>query len=365
MKREVLTSSPVDYVLLLSKLWDARIFLLKVCAAGLLVGILVSISIPKEYETSIYTVPESTAGRIDTDDSFSSEISIGGKKIQDAIIPSLYPEVISSTPFLLSLFDIPLTLSGSKEASTLTLSEYMSTHQCSPWWSTIRSSIFQVVSFPITLFGEKETDKFNNPQSITVRHDEPIEVFHLSKHEAAIAAAINSRINVDVNKQKRTVTLHVRMQDPLVSATVADSVMAKLQAYVSDYRTRKERVNLEYTENLYQQARKKYYEAQEAYAHFADANQFLSLKLYQKELYNLQVTKELAYKEYTETLQQLQLSKIRVYKKRPVFAVIEPATVPLNPVSPSKMKILSGFFLLSLALGCGWIYFKNMRSTQL
>ena len=165
---------------------------------------------------------------------------------------------------------------------------------------------------------------------------------------------------MDVDKKKRTVTLHIRMQDPLVSATVADSVMAKLQKFVSDYRTKKERINLEQTENLYQQARKRYYEAQETYAHFADANQSLSLKLYQKELYNLQIAKDIAYKEYTETLQQLQFAKIRVYKKRPVFAVIEPATVPLSPVSPSKIKILSGFFLLSLAMGCGWIYFKTM-----
>ncbi len=123
---------------------------------------------------------------------------------------------------------------------------------------------------------------------------------------------------------------------------------------------KKERKNLEHAENLYQQARKRYYEAQETYAHFADANQSLSLKLYQKELYNLQIAKDIAYKEYTETLQQLQFAKIRVYKKRPVFAIIEPATVPLSPVSPSKIKILSVIFLLSLAMGCGWIYFKTM-----
>ena len=251
MKREMLDPTQTDYILLLSKLWDAKMFLFKTSMAGLLIGILIVISIPKEYETSIYTVPESTSGKIDTDEGFSSEVSIGGKKIQDAIIPSLYPEVVSSTPFLLSLFDIPITLSNNKELGTLTLSEYMSTHQRSPWWNTIRVGILQIISFPITIFSEKETNDTSNLQPTSHQHGETIDVFHLSKREIAIAAAVNSRINVDVDKKKRTVTLHIRMQDPLVSATVADSVMAKLQKFVSDYRTKKERINLEQTENLY------------------------------------------------------------------------------------------------------------------
>lgn len=347
--------------ILLSVLWKKRSFLLKVCGIGIFIGILTVISIPKEYETSIYTVPESTSGKADTGESFSAEINIMGSKIRDAIIPSLYPEVISSNPFLISLFDIPITLSNSKETNTLTLSEYISSHQCSPWWSIISSGISQIISFPVTLFDKKEPDNTDNLQDTTVRYGKSIDVFRLSKHEVAIAAAINSRINMDVDKKKRAVTLRIRMQDPLVSAIVADSVVAKLHAFISDYRTKKERTNLEYTENLYQQAQTKYYEAQKDYAHFADANRLLSDNIHRKDLYNLQTAKDFAYKEYTERSQQLQLAEIRVYKKRPVFAIIEPATIPISPVSPSKMKIISGFVLLSLVMGCGWIYFKNMH----
>ena len=74
MKREMLDPTQTDYILLLFKLWDARMFLLKTSMVGLLIGILIFISIPKEYETSIYTVPESTSGKIDTDEGFSSEV---------------------------------------------------------------------------------------------------------------------------------------------------------------------------------------------------------------------------------------------------------------------------------------------------
>lgn len=364
MEKDVLASSQTDYKLILSSFWSARKFLLKVCATGLLVGILVYISMPKEYETCIYTAPESTSRKIDTGESFSTVTSIGGKKIQDAIIPSLYPKVVSSTPFLLSLFDIPIKLSGSKENDVMKLSDYLSNHQHTPWWSSIRSGITRILILPFNFFNEKESGKADSVQDNTAQYYKDRGTFRLSNREAAIAAAINSRITVDVDKKKRTVTLRVRMQDPHASAIVADSVMTRLNTFVSDYRTKKERANLEYAEKIHYQARQKYYEAQDAYAHFADANLLLSRKSYQKDLYNLQVAKEFAYKEYAETLQQLQLAKIRVYKKRPVFAVIEPATVPLSQVSPSKMKILSVFIMLSLTIGCGWIYFKNMHQHE-
>lgn len=358
MEKEAHISLSTNYILLLFMLWNARKFLLKIGVAGLLVGIIIVISIPKEYETSIYTVPESTTGKIDMNGGLSIETSIGGGKIQDAIRPSLYPKVVNSTPFLLSLFDIPVVTSTGKD--TLTLSEYISTHQRAPWWSSIRAGISKLVSLPLALFREKETNNVDDLSGTTAANGTSTEVFHLSPRKAAIAAGIRSRINVDVDKKKRTITLRIRMQDPFVSAIVADSVKAKLYVFVSKYRTGKERANLEYAEKLYLQARGMYYEAQETYAHFADANLFLSRKVYQKDLYNLQVAMNLAYKEYVRTSQQLQLAKIRLYKTRPVFAVIEPATVPLSPVSPSKIKILSGCILLFWAMGCIWVYFNNI-----
>ena len=351
MKKEVPAFLRTGCFLLLCRLWDARIFLLKVCALGILTGIIISVSIPNEYESSILTAPESTSDKSYPGTGFSTDMGLGGKKIQDAIIPSLYPHVIHSTPFLLSLFDVPVTLYDKQESDTLPLADYLSAHQRSPWWSVLRSGFARLVSFPFALLGGKESDDSVILQDTVSRSGESSGTFYLSKHEAAIAAALSRRIKVDVDKKRRTVTLRVRMQDPLVSATVADSVLARLRTFVSDYRTEKERVSLEYTKNLQCQAREKYYEAQEAYAHFADANRLLSLKSYQKDLYNLRLAKNLAYKDYVETSRQLQLARIRVYKTRPVLAVIEPATVPQHPVSPSMKKILFVCFLLSLVIG--------------
>ena len=63
------------------------------------------------------------------------------------------------------------------------------------------------------------------------------------------------------------------MQDPLISASLTDTVMHCLQNYITNYRTNKARHDLAFTEKLYKEAKADYEKAQKKYATFADANQ--------------------------------------------------------------------------------------------
>ena len=62
------------------------------------------------------------------------------------------------------------------------------------------------------------------------------------------------------------------MQDPLISASLTDTVMHCLQNYITDYRTNKARPDLAFTEKLYGEAKASYESAQKKYANFGDAN---------------------------------------------------------------------------------------------
>ena len=97
--------------------------------------------------------------------------------------------------------------------------------------------------------------------------------FRLKPDENRIAEALGQRVMVAVDKKNSLVTLSVTMQDPLVSATVADTVMHNLQTYVTDYRTNKARNDLEFTQQLYDESQRDYYGAQQRYARYMDANQ--------------------------------------------------------------------------------------------
>ncbi len=100
------------------------------------------------------------------------------------------------------------------------------------------------------------------------------------------------------------VSLAVTMQDPLVAATLTDTVMRNLQNHITQYRTDKARHDLEFTQRLFDEAQGKYYAAQQRYAQYVDQNQALSGRAFRTEQERLQNEMSLAYSLYNQTAQQ-------------------------------------------------------------
>lgn len=341
----------IDLLELAKKVWDARKLILKVCGIGAVIGLVIAFSTPKEYTSKILIAPEST-GKSSSSGSMNAlaamaGINIGSSSGRDAIYPDLYPDIVSSTPFLTGLFDIPVH--EKKDTTMMPLSTYMKEHQKSPWWSAIIGVPFRMIGWVTSLFKEKEEEGSGEAKAI--------DPFQMTKEQAGIAGAISSKIMVTVEKKTWVTTLTVTMQDPLIAATVADSVRVRLQNYVTDYRTSKARTTLEYTEKLTKEAQVEYYEAQEKYARFADANQGLAMLSSRAELEKLQNEMNLAYSAYNQMSQQLRLAKAKVEEITPVYTIIQPASVPLSPSKPSKMMILVGCVFLAGVGSVGWVLF--------
>lgn len=139
----------------------------------------------------------------------------------------------------------------------------------------------------------------------------------MTHEEMGMANAIASRINIGVDKKKKTITIFVTMQDPLVAATVADTVRVRLKKYITEYRTSKARRLLEYAEKLRKEARAEYYEAQKRYTRYADGNQGLVKLTSRAEQARLRNEMDLAQATYNQTEQQVQIAKAKVEKETP------------------------------------------------
>lgn len=340
----------IDLLELAKKVWDARKLVLKVCGIAAVVGLVIGLSMPKEYTVNVLIAPESTSSRSSSSGMSAlaamAGVNLGTSSGRDAIYPDLYPDIVSSTPFLIGLFD--MEVHQQKDTTQMTLATYLKEHQKAPWWSTITSAPFRLIGWTVSLFKDEEEAEGGERQ---------IDPFQLTREEAGTAGAISSRIMITVEKKTWVTTLAVTMQDPLIAATVADSVRSRLQAYVTDYRTSKARTTLEYTEKLANEARNEYYEAQEKYARFADANQGLSMLSSRAELEKLQNEMNLAYSVYSQMSQQLSLARAKVDEITPVYTIIQPASVPLRPSKPSKMMILVGCVFLGGVGSVGWVLF--------
>lgn len=338
----------IDLIELAQKVWASRKLVFKACGYAVLVGLVVAFSIPKEYSTSVTLAPE-TGGKLGGGSTGAlaamAGISLGASSGEDALSPELYPDIVSSTPFLIELFDVKVK--DQKDKIDTTLYAYLDEYQRGPWWGAITSAPFKALGWVISLFKDKEEE------GVAAKTDP----FRLTKDEAAIATALSKRISVSVDKKTGVTTLSVTMQDPLISASLTDTVMRCLQNYITDYRTNKARHDLAFTEKLYKEAKDNYTAAQSKYASFVDANQNIILLSYRTEQERLQNEMNLAYNVYTQVAQQLQKAKAKVQEITPVYTVVQPASVPLRPAKPNKVMILIGFIFLAGVGSVGWILF--------
>jgi uncharacterized protein involved in exopolysaccharide biosynthesis len=349
LDKDILTSeNEVDLMELAKKLWENRKFILKVCGIGIVIGLIVAFSIPKEYTTTVILAPEAeAAGK----GNIGALAAVAGINLQQnagqELSPELYPNIVSSTPFLIGLFDVQVR--DQKENIDTSLYTYLDEKQRKAWWSYVLGAPFKLLE----LVSSKEKNAVPNP-------DFPM--IMLSKDQEDILKNLKERINVSVDKKTGVITLSSQMQSPVISAFIADTITSYMQSYIINYRTQKARQDLLFTQKLYDEAKADYYKAQQNLATYADENLAIVSARFRTTQERLQNEMSLAYGVYNQMAQQLQMAKIKVQDITPVYTVIQPAVVPLKATSPKKMIILVGFTFLAFAGTCGWIVLKDRFS---
>ena len=338
----------IDLLELAGKVWAERRLVLKWCGVAVVVALIVGFSIPKEYTTTVMLAPEVEGGSRSLGGLSSlagmAGINVNAGESSDALYPELYPDIVSSVGFTTELF--PVSVEDEEGELKTTLYNYLKEEQRSPWWSAILSLPFKCIGWITSLFQDEEENV-----------GQGIDPFRLTEDETDVVKMLNERISVSVDKKTSVITLSVTMQDPLISATMTDTVMQKLQNYITEYRTNKARHDLDFTQKLYDEAQKKYYVAQQAYADYVDMNQNISLRSVQTRQERLQNEMNLAYNLYNQTAQQLQLAKAKVQENTPVYTIVQAATVPLKASKPSKLMLLVGFVFLAGVMSVGWVLF--------
>ena len=344
----------IDWLKLVTKVWNSRILILKVCGIGAVVGIIIALGTPKEYTASIFVAHEDLHKRSYSDISawvgMTGDMNSSTAIEREALYPSLYYSIATSTPFLLRLFDTEIQRQG--DSTTMPLAQYLKEHQKAPWWSSITSAPSRLLGWCLSLFKKKQTAEK------TERGTESAP-FWITREEAGIAGAIASRLSIEIDQKKRAITINVTMQDPQVAAIVLDTIQSLLKAYMTEYRTSKARRILEYNEKLCREAQAEYYAAQEKYTRYADVNRGLVKLASRAELVRLRNEMKLAQTTYNQTEQLVQAAMARVEKIRPVYAVIQPVVVPLKPSKPRTMTILVMYVFLSGAGSLVWVLFAK------
>ena len=339
----------IDLMDLLRKVIGIRKKIYKAAGIGLIIGVIVAVSIPKQYTVEVTLSPEmgnnKGGGLSGLAASFlGSGISMGDGT--DALNASLSADIVSSTPFLLELSNMKVPVSGSEE---ITLSSYLN-EESSPWWSYVIGLPGMVIGGVKSLFIEDEDE--------TIFSDKASQgAIELSKKESKKIETLKKMIIASVDKKTSMTTVSVTLQSPKVAAVVADSVVKKLQEYIIDYRTSKSKEDCLYLEKLFKERQQEYYAAQKKYADYMDSHDNIILQSVRAEQERLQNDMSLAYQVYSQVASQLQVARAKVQEEKPVFAVVEPAVVPLYPSGTSRKVYVLAFIFLSVCIVISWNLF--------
>jgi hypothetical protein len=321
----------------------------KVIPTVILVVWIISLGLPDYYKCKIQLVPEeNSGGGSGTLALLASSFGVnlgGGASGNDAINPYIYPDLMKSIDFKTSLFKVKVQ--RKTDMVPITYYDYLRDEQKDTWWISAKDGLMDVI------FGKDEKKKkvFDvNP-------------FELTLEQTAISGMINAKIKCDfstsLSNQQSLITVEVTDQDPHVAAQVADSVKQHLQEYITDYKTKKARHDLEFTEKLYKDAKKDYERARHLYADFLDSNQDILLESVRQKQTDLENEMQLLFNNYNAISTQLLAAKVRVQEVTPAFTTLESATVPLFPAGPNRSRLVVLFTIAALFFTTIWILFDE------
>lgn len=343
----------IDWMGILRQIIAIRKTLYKAAGVGLVIGIIIAFSVPKQYTVSVTLSPEVSGANPGNNGFASMAASFLGANVgsssPDALNATLAPDIVASTPFLLELLDARVE-SQDKRIDTI-FTTYLE-EQKSPWISYVLKAPSMAIGGIKSLFSnEKEEAPKDSIQE---------GVIELNEKDAQKLGSLRKLISVEADKKTGIITLTVTLQDPKVTATMADTVVSKLQQYIIAYRTRKAKEDCQYLEKLFKERQQEYYEAQRNYAHYVDANSDMVFQSTMAERERLQNDMNLAYQVYSQVAQQLQIARAKVQEEKPVFAVVEPAVIPLNPSGTSRKIIILGVtFLVIICTGIWSLFIKK------
>ena len=339
---EAVEESSIDWQDLLSKAWRGKKVIITVTVVFMFLGLISALTMTRIYTSKVTLVPELGKSTSSSLSSLSNMLGLGGMTMgssADAYHVTVYPEVVASTPFVAKMFDMRVT--DPKKGIDTTLIGYLSRERFSI------GNVIGYVTKPIfSLFSNKEEETKGNE----------LNLFHLTKEQDRIVKTMNKAIQVDVDKKTGETTIQVTMDNPVIAATVADTVCKHLREYIVEYRTRKAREDLENYKKIADESYQRYLKASKAYAYYQDHNRGLILNAVISEGSRLSNELQIASQLYQQMKLQAEMARGKVIDEKPVFAIIQPATVPLLPQN-SRAKVLLIWTFVGFILSCAWVLY--------
>jgi uncharacterized protein involved in exopolysaccharide biosynthesis len=349
----------IDLLELARKLWDNRKFILKVTAIFAAIGLFVAIFSAKEYTSSVTMVPQLGDGKSKAGGlaglAAMAGVNLGDMGGGDVLSPTIYPKIMASVPFEKDLMYTKVKFDNIPHE--ITLYDYYTNDDYQPF--NLFSSIKKyTLGLPGVIMKAIKGDS----DSRLTTHDSRQKYLQLSQKESAVAGILASKVSLAINEKEGTLNLTANMPEALVSTQVVEASRLLLQKYITDFKVDKEKQNLDFIQQRYNEAKRSFEQKQMQLAAFKDGNRNVILASAQTTGDRINAEYSLLYSVYSELAKQLEQAKIKVKDATPVLTVVEPAVVPNQKSKPNRPLILIAITLVGVFIGSGFVLIKEIRT---
>lgn len=334
----------IEIVIIAKKVWKQKWFVIKCTVIALSLGIIIALSIPREFTCTVKMAAEVSSA--DLSGSVSGLAAMAGINLgtdnSAGISLLVYPDIVKSIPFIVELLNMPVTYQGLEKNSTLY--DYIAFKVKTPWFSS-------VFSLPKKIFRHSSSG-YKGAQN-------RLDPYSISKAQNDVIKAFQKRAIISIDKKTGILSAGVTLQDPVLAAVVSDSIVNKLKRFVWQYRTTKARRDFDYATKMFEDASKKYTDAQRRYAEYADANRNIAVENIRIEQDRLKNEVNITYGIYAGLAQQVESSRMKLQEQTPCVTIIEPARIPSEKSNMGRAKIVAAIGFLGFILSLIWISYPD------
>lgn len=342
----------IDIPKITRTLWSKRRLFYKVWAWTFVLSCVWILPQPRYYDCEVKLAPEMNGEDVGgglSSIASSFGFNLGGMSGQDAIYPELYPDLFESPEFIVGLYGIDVTTKDG-ELSTDYFT-YMKSHQKK-----------NPLTWPFNFVIAKAKSLFETEDS-TPRGTgkDGINPFMMNRKDFILMQKIMQNISCSVDKKTSVITIGVKDQDPLICATMADSVKEHLQDFIIRYRTSKAKEDVVHYQLMRDSAEQEYDVAMKAYSRYCDTHKDAVLQSFQSERDKLENDLMVKQNSLGAMEAQLQSTKVKLQEKTPAFTTLKSATVPVKPTGPKRMIFVIGMMLLVSIVTSAYVLRKEIR----
>lgn len=341
----------IDILALAGQLWQARKMIIKSVVMAGLVGVIVALATPNQYQASSMFVPNYGKDSPGGASGLKGLASLAGIDLgsmgsgSSELSPMLYGKIIESPVFKSALLEAPLL----NTADSPSVRDYLLKGDDS-FLSLIKGYTIGLPGKLLSLLKSSDQTPGMALDGVVAVSDQDYELFKKLEEEV---------LQISINDEDGYIELSATTGDPGVSAQLAKRAEQLLQDEIISLKTKGSLELLDYLQQQYDDKRALQTRAQQELSRFKDQNMNISSYSFSNTQTRLESELATATSVFQGVNSQYEQTKLQVAKDTPVFSILKPVVLPNEKSGPKRSLIVALWLFLGLVGSAGYVLAKE------